>query len=166
GTSKALVPAPVATVSAQAELDRALGVLQRRLGESGFALPADLGRPSARLAAVLEKGPTGVDSARTPAALALEIADVAAAAARVTLDLAAPGAALLGEALGSDLDGLSLPRLVEVADAVVGLGQTPAVPETWAEPGACEAATAVLEALAEDLQDASLTHAWLYERFT
>jgi len=151
---------------ASAATERALGVLARRAGLRGLELPADLGRPLARMSHLLSAAPTRLDAERMLPALAAELAALATSAADVTLEVVFGEAEVLGEALGTDLLGLRLDELHEVAEAVLAVSRAPRAAEQWADPRDAAEAERVILAAGDDLRAAATTHVWLQERFT
>jgi hypothetical protein len=129
-------------------------------------LPADLGRPSARIETLLSDGPSAIDSCAIDPVTAVAAARRAIAAARAAVDLITDEAAVLGDALSTDLGTLPLRALHDIADAVLGLSMAPRAAAGWGDPTAAAAADTVLEVAAEDLRDAARSHQGLYERFT
>jgi len=75
-------------------------------------------------------------------------------------------ASLLGEALGSDLSGLTLGNLRRLCHAIFRLSDAPPPNPAWCRPAAAYAASVALGALGDDMRAATALYQQLYEDFT
>jgi hypothetical protein len=174
-TPAGLVPhpaTPLATVIALptnrevAGPDRAIDILDRRVGQAWRTLPADAGRPALHVEHLLRQAPAGVDPDTTSSTVAMAHARELVVAARAALELLSEEVATLSEVLGADLGVLAFDELNAVAGAVLDLAAAPTAVPSWGRRSAAEGAAVVLELVAPGLRDARAAHEALYERFT
>jgi hypothetical protein len=148
------------------EVDRAVAILERRVGPGWPVLPSVAGRSALRAEDELGNTPAAIDPSVTPACAALATARRVAACARFTLELLTDEVIALSEALHADLEGLDLEEIDALAAAVVELSTAPPPAPAWGRPAAAEGAAVVLELVSPVLHDAAEAHERLYERFT
>jgi hypothetical protein len=114
---------------------------------------------------LLRGGPAGIDPSSVDPAAAVSTLERVLEVASI-LGLVADEAEVVGDALSSDLSGLSLDTLRRVAEAIVTLRSAPRSVSVWGRPKAAESAEVVLLVAADDLRSARAAHARVYERFT
>jgi hypothetical protein len=151
---------------AQEAMDHRIDLLRRRYGEGWSDLPADLGRPAASAEALLVAGPTALDPGTASPLDATNGAWMLVHAAMTFGDQLVEEADVLGEALGTDITDLPLRQLDAVVGAVLGLGLVSRAEARWANPGAADAASVVLEAHGGPLRVTTQLHNDLYASFT
>jgi hypothetical protein len=145
--------------------DRALEILERRMGQGWRQLPRDAGRVGLRVEHLLSQAPARIDP-ETPLPLAIAQALQLVGGARAVLELLTDEVAVLSEALGADLGCLTFDDLDSVAAAVLNLGAAPSAAPAWARRAAADGAAAVLELVGPALRDARTANERVYQRFT
>jgi hypothetical protein len=129
-------------------------------------VPSDLGRVGIDLTHLLESAPAAVDDSAIAPSEALQRAEQIVTSASGMLELLGDEVPVLSEALGADVARLSLTRLHEVAEAVVGLSTAPRAVPGWGHALEAQGADIALHVSEADLRHAAETHAAIYERFT
>src|SRR3954452_922916 len=168
GTPKDEVDVRGGTVSAEElwELADGAASLRATYGERWTQVPLGFGEAALRARDVLTAGLVTVDvetadPVRVVQDLSTFAGETAATAAQILTE-----AALLGEALGSDLSSLPIAQLAAVCQSLLRLAEAPAPNPSWAHPAQARAASMVLGAVSDELREVATVRRWLYDEFS
>lgn len=148
------------------ELAHATSILQRLSGPRSIELPGGLGRHALRAEMLLEQPPTRIDVQTAEPGATLTAADAIISAADTAVELIGQELLVLGDALATDLTGMTCGAALEVAEAVLALAVAPRASAMWGDPTTALAAEVALEVAAEDLRGAAAAYERLYAGFT